>query len=155
MMPYRIPSFRTGIRMLCGKDGKRNSDTEWRIYYAGDSLSFSSPRQQILHIRSEWHLMFSVIMMLSVPLSLWCLASLRHYDALPYPVIQNGDKDALWERRKTEQWHGVKNLLPWWRLTGFLTTGADPSSHSFRMTPFVLRHSALLADGSQLTAHSW
>ena len=65
---------------------------------------------------------------------------LCHYDALPYPVIQNGDKDALWERRKTEQWHGVKNLLPWWRLTGFLTTGADPS-HSFRMTPFVLRHS--------------
>ena len=58
MMPYRIPSFRTGVRMLCGKDGKRNSDTEWRIYYAGDSLSFSSPRQQILHIRFGWRLTF-------------------------------------------------------------------------------------------------
>ena len=56
MMPYRIPSFRTGVRMLCGKDGKRNSDTEWRIYYAGDSLSFFSPQQQILRWRSEWRL---------------------------------------------------------------------------------------------------
>ena len=48
-------------------------------------------------------------------------------------VIQNGDKNALWERRKTEWWHRVKNLLHWWHLTGFLTTVADPS-HPFRMT---------------------
>ena len=26
-------SFWTVARMLCGKDGKRNDDTEWRIYY--------------------------------------------------------------------------------------------------------------------------
>ena len=26
-----------------------------------------------------------------------------HYDALPSPVILNGGKNTLWERRKTEQ----------------------------------------------------
>jgi len=30
--------------MLCGKDRKRDSDTEWRIYDAGDSLRLFSPR---------------------------------------------------------------------------------------------------------------
>ena len=39
-----------------------------------------------------------------------------HYDALPSPVILNGRKNAVWERRETEQWHRVKNLLRWWRL---------------------------------------
>ncbi len=29
------------------------------------------------------------------------LTSLRHYDALPYPVIQSGGKNALWEKRET------------------------------------------------------
>ena len=47
---------------------------------------------------------------------------LRHYDAFRSPllvtcfpqiVILNGGKNALWERRETGQWHGVKNLLPW------------------------------------------
>ena len=57
MTPYRPPSFWTGARMPCEKDGKQSSDMEWRIYYAGDSLSFSSPQQQILHIRSGWRLM--------------------------------------------------------------------------------------------------
>ena len=28
----------------------------------------------------------------------------------PKIVIQNGGKNALWEGRETEQWHGVKNL---------------------------------------------
>ena len=28
---------------------------------------------------------------------------LCHYDALPYPVILNGGKKALWERRKAER----------------------------------------------------
>ena len=37
------------------------------------------------------------------------------------------------KKRKTEQWHRVKNLLCWWHLTVFLTAGIDPS-HSFRMT---------------------
>ena len=73
---------------------------------------------------------------------------LRHYDAFRSPllvtcfpqiVILNGGKNALWERRETERWIGVKNLLPWWRLIGFLTTGTDPS-HSFRMTFYGLLH---------------
>ena len=37
-------SFRTVVRMLCGKDGKRSSDMEWRIYDSDDVLRFSSPR---------------------------------------------------------------------------------------------------------------
>ena len=73
---------------------------------------------------------------------------LRHYDAFRSPllvtcfpqiVILNGGKNALWEKRETGQWHRVKNLLPGWRLTGFLTTAADPS-HSFRMTFYGLLH---------------
>ena len=32
-------SFRTVVRMLCGKDGKRDGDTEWRIYYLGWHLT--------------------------------------------------------------------------------------------------------------------
>ena len=96
--------------MSCGKDGKRNSDMEWRIYYAGDSLSFSSPRQQILHIRSEWHLMFSVIMMLSVPPSLWCLTVSRHSERW---------QECFVGKRETKRWIGVKNLWLWWHLTAF------------------------------------
>ena len=64
---------------------------------------------------------------------------LCHYDALPYPVIQNGGKNALWERQKTEQWHRVKNLLLWWQLIVFLTTVTD-SSLALRMTFNVLCH---------------
>ena len=44
-------SFRTGVRMLCEKAGKRLCDTEWRIYYPDDILPFSSLQQQTLHIR--------------------------------------------------------------------------------------------------------
>ena len=36
-----------------------------------------------------------------------------HYDALPYPVIQSGSKNAVWENRETAMWYGAKNLLPW------------------------------------------
>ena len=32
-------------------------------------------------------------------------------DVLPFPVILNGGKNALWEGRETGQWHRVKNLL--------------------------------------------
>ena len=73
---------------------------------------------------------------------------LRHYDAFRSPllvtcfpqiVILNGGKNALWEKRETGQWHRVKNLLPGWRLTAFLTTAADPS-HSFRMTINIFSH---------------
>ena len=58
----------------------------------------------------------------------------------PKIVIQNGGKNALWERRETGQWHRVKNLLRWWRLTVFLTTGID-SSLALWMTlnvPFIM-----------------
>ena len=41
-------SFRTGVRMLCEKDGKRQHDNEWRIYSLDDILPFSSQRQEIL-----------------------------------------------------------------------------------------------------------
>ena len=69
---------------------------------------------------------------------------LRHYDAFRSPllvtcfpqiVILKGSKNALWERRETGQWHGVKNLLPGWRLTAFLNTVADPSL-ALWMTPY-------------------
>ena len=49
-------SFRTEVIMLCGKDGKRSSDMEWRIYDSDDVLRFSSLRQQILHICFGWRL---------------------------------------------------------------------------------------------------
>ena len=113
-------SFWTEVKMLCGKDGKRNSDTEWRIYYAGDSLSFSSPRAQILRCCSEWRLAdvltggtdpsCPLMMTLNVSFIMTCF---------PKIVIQNGGKNALWEGRETEQWHGVKNLLPWMTSYGF------------------------------------
>ena len=38
----------------------------------------------------------------------------------PPIVILNGDKNALWERREAATWHGVKNLLPRWRLSWIL-----------------------------------
>jgi len=44
-------SFWTGTRMLFEKAGRRNGDTEWRIYYPDDILPFSSLQQQTLHIR--------------------------------------------------------------------------------------------------------
>ena len=43
-----------GASMPCGKNRKRDSDTEWRIYYPDDVLPASSPWAQILHIRSGW-----------------------------------------------------------------------------------------------------
>ena len=57
-----------GASMPCGKDGKRNDESEWRIYYPDDVLPASSLRQQILHIRSGWRFMVFFIM----------TASLRH-----------------------------------------------------------------------------
>ena len=61
-------SFWTGASMPCGKDGKRNDESEWRIYYPDDVLPASSLRQQILHIRSGWRFMVFFI----------TTASLRH-----------------------------------------------------------------------------
>ena len=37
----------------------------------------------------------------------------------PKIVIQNGGKNSVWERWETGQWHRVKNLWRWWRLTSF------------------------------------
>ena len=55
---YRQSSFWTVARMLCGKNGKRNDDTEWRIYDSDDILPLSSLQVQILHIRFGWRLTF-------------------------------------------------------------------------------------------------
>ena len=54
-------------------------------------------------------------------------------------VILNGRKNALWEKWETGQWHGVKNLWLWWRLTVFLITAID-SSLSLWMTPYHFPH---------------
>ena len=90
-----------------------------------DALPSSSLQQQILHIRFGWRLTFPLLWRLTLP-SLWRLFSNCHSER---------GKHALWERRETGQWHGVKNLLPWWRLIAFLTMVTD-SSLSLRMTPY-------------------
>ena len=117
----------------------------WMTFYR-----FPPLRQQILHIRLGWRLTFP---------SLWRFAVRRHSERrqeclakktgngmvtrseesitlmTPYhpSSFRAGVKNALWERREMGWWHGVKNLLHWWRLTAFLTTIADPS-RSFWMT---------------------
>ena len=114
---------------------------------------------------------------------------LRHHDVFRFPslvtcfskiVIQNGGKNAVWERRETGQWHRVKNLWFWWQAYGFphrgsrsfifvqddalpafLTTTAD-SSHLLRMTPcecIAIRHwlaanSDWLSEFDKSTAHT-
>ena len=60
-------------------------------------------------------------------------------DALPYPVIQSGSKNAVWENRETAMSYGTKNLLLWWHLTVSLTTVTD-SLLSLWATSFGLRH---------------
>ena len=42
MTPYRLRSFWMDARMLFEKDGKRNSSTEWRIYYSDDVLPLTA-----------------------------------------------------------------------------------------------------------------
>ena len=107
-------SFGTVVRMLCGKDGKRDGDTEWRIYYL------------------EWHLT-------GFPHHGGRPFTFASDDALPSFVILNGGKNAVWKSRETGWWHGVKNLLHGRHLTAFPTTVTDPS-HSFRMTINVFSH---------------
>ena len=99
MTPYRPRSFWMDARMPYEKARKRNSDTEWRIYYADDTLPSSSPRvyRSFTFVQDDdWRF--------------------PHYDALPSPVILNEDKNAVGESQKTATWHRVKNLLRWWRL---------------------------------------
>ena len=75
----RPPSFWAEARMLCGKTGKRNDETEWRIYYADDALPASSPRVQILRIRSGWRFMVFFITAASLRhRSGWYLTVRRH-----------------------------------------------------------------------------
>jgi len=69
MTPCRPLSFWTESRKPWGKGGKRNSNTEWRIYYADDTLPAFSLRQQIFHVRFGWRLTFP---------SLWRFAVRRH-----------------------------------------------------------------------------
>ena len=88
--------------MLCEKNGKRNSETERRIYASGDKL------------------MASLTTVTDPSLPLWMTPFvLRHHDVFrslslvtcfPKIVIQNGGKNAVWERRETGQWHEAKNL---------------------------------------------
>ena len=54
MMTSMPRSFWMETRMLCGKDGKRQHDTEWRIYDSDDILPSSSLQQQILRLRSYY-----------------------------------------------------------------------------------------------------
>ena len=77
MTPYRISSFWTGVRMLYENEEKTQHDTERRIYYSDDTLRFSSPRVQILHIRFGWRLTFPLLWRLTLP-SLWRLFSNCH-----------------------------------------------------------------------------
>ena len=56
---YRQSSFWTVARILCKKNGKQDSDTEWKIYDSDDILPLSSPQVQSLHVRFGWRLTFS------------------------------------------------------------------------------------------------
>ena len=125
MTPCRPVSFWTVARMPCGKNGKRNDETEWRIYVSDDVL----PLFLITVIDPSHSFRMTSFV-------------LHHYDASRSPllvtsfppiVILNGGKHAVWEKQETGWWHRVKNLWLWWRLTAFLTTVIDPS-HPFRMT---------------------
>ena len=146
MTPFLQLSFWTGASMPCGKDGKRNDESEWRIYYPDDVLPASSLRQQILHIRSGWRFMVFFI----------TTASLRHRSGWYLTVRRQKE---LW---RTQRGWGyliammtqiVKEYLAcswqltadsFYLLTAFHSTVID-SSYSFRMTfyrPLSLRTGA-------------
>ena len=81
--------------MLCEKNGKRNSETERRIYASGDKLTAS----------------LTTVTDPSLPLWMTPFV-LCHHDVFrslslvtcfPKIVIQNGGKNAVWERRETGQ----------------------------------------------------
>ena len=85
-------SFWMDARMLCEKDRKRDSDTEWRIYYL------------------EWHLAVFLTTVTDPSLSLqddalpWVLLYRQTQKWLEsrlcrlFNIILNGRKNALWER---------------------------------------------------------
>ena len=81
--------------MLCEKNGKRNSETERRIYASGDKLTAS----------------LTTVTDPSLPLWMTPFV-LRHHDVFHSPslvtcfpkiVIQNGGKNAVWKRQETGQ----------------------------------------------------
>ena len=139
--------------MPCGKDGKRNDESEWRIYYPDDVLPASSPRVQILHIRSGWRFMVFFI----------TAASLRHRSGWYLTVRRQKE---LW---RTQRGWGyliammtqiVKEYLACsWQLTAdsfyllnaFHSTVTDPS-HPFRMTFY--RPLSLRTGGQKKNLHS-
>ena len=145
-------SFWMDARMLCEKDRKRDSDTEWRIYYL------------------EWHLTVFLTTVTDPSLSLqddalpWVLLYRQARKWLEsrlcrlFNVILNGRKNALWEKQKTGQWHRVKNLLPWMTSYRFPHHGsksfsADIQSNEQTASPIFSLLS--LTHSSQLTAHSY
>ena len=84
-----------GQACLVGKTGNgivtQSEESITRMTY----YRLPSSQKQILHIRSGWRLTLS---------SLW---------RLTVPGHSERGKNAVWERRETEQWHRVKNLLRW------------------------------------------
>ena len=111
---FRKMLFRVEVKMLCEKNGKRDSDTERRIYYTDDVL----PSSLITGNRS-----FTFVQDDALPIflttgidpyhSLWMTPYvLRHHDVFCSPslvtcypkiVIQNGGKNAVWKRQETGQ----------------------------------------------------
>ena len=83
-------------------------------------------------------------------------------DALPYPVIQSGSKNAVWEWGKITTWHRAKNLLPWWRLTVLYKDHGvgrqkELLAHAVRLRILACRNdlNRKRIVSLQLTAHSW
>ena len=103
-------------------------------YMLNSMVSFSFICVTDSSLRSEWRFMgfLTTVIAPSRPLMMTINVSLI-MTCFPKIVIQNGSKNALWERRETGWWYGVKNLLPGRHLTAFPTTSTDPS-HSLRMT---------------------
>ena len=121
--------FWTGTSILFEKAGKRDGDTKRRIYDSHDVLRGS------FYLSHHGGRSFTGV----------------QDDAFPQIVILNEDKNALWEKRKAERWHGVKNLWHWWHcavsflfitklLLPFSPSRIIDPSHSFRMTSYINRH---------------
>jgi len=111
---FRKMLFRVEVRMLCEKNGKRDSDTERRIYYTDDVLpsSLITGNRSFTFVQDDALPIF--LTTVTDPLhSLWMMPfALRHHDVFRSPslvtcfpkiVIQNGGKNAVWERWETEQ----------------------------------------------------
>ena len=89
--------------MLCEKNGKQDSATERRIYYPDDTLPFLVIMMpyRILSFRAGARMLCEKngkqdsATERRIHNSGDVLPSLHHYDALPYPVIQSGGKNAL------------------------------------------------------------